>query len=123
MSYFEENVDAISEIVGFDASSDATTPGANRFVVFGAGGVTLAGVNAAPYGVLTGNFEQGEAGRIAVRGIVPVFVGAGGVTKGSVVHVGANGTIVNGGTKAVGTAVLAGAVGDVVPVKLSIPAS
>ncbi|QIG73364.1 hypothetical protein EVC29_058 [Rhizobium phage RHph_Y52] len=123
MSYFEENVDPISEIVGFDASSDAAIPGANRFVTLGSGGVTLTGANAAPYGVLTGNFEQGEAGRIARGGIVPVVVGAGGVTKGSAVHVGANGVAVNGGTKAVGIAVLAGNVGDVVPVRLAIPAS
>lgn len=122
MSYFEENVDAISEIVGFDASSDAAIPGANRFVVLGAGGVTLAGANSAPYGVLTGNFEQGEAGRIARAGIVPIKL-SGNVTKGSQCHVGANGTAVTGGTKAVGTFVLAGNTGDVVPVKLSIPAS
>jgi hypothetical protein len=122
MSYFEENVDPISEIVNFDASSDATIPGANRFVVLGSGGVTLAGLNSAPYGVLTGNFEQGEAGRIARGGIVPVVL-AGNVTKGSAAHVAANGAAVTGGTKAVGIFVLAGNTGDVVPVKLSIPAS
>lgn len=123
MSYFEESVKALSEIVNFDASSDATIPGANRFVILGSGGVTLAGANAAAYGVLTGNFEQGEAGRIVNSGIVPVVVGTGGVTKGSAVHAGANGVAVNGGTKALGTAVLAGAAGDIVPVKLELPAS
>ena len=123
MSYFEENTTPISEIVNFDASSDAAIPGANRFVTLGDGGVTLSSANAVSYGVLTGNFEQGEAGRVVIAGIVPVVVGTGGVTKGSAVHAGANGVAVNGGTKALGIAVLAGAAGDVVPVKLALPAA
>jgi hypothetical protein len=122
MSYFEENTKAISEIVNFDASSDAAIPGANRFVVLGSGGVTLAGANAAAYGVLTGNFEQGQAGRVVIDGIVPVVLG-GTVTKGQAAHAGANGVAVTGGTKALGTFVLGGDAGDVVPVKLQLPAA
>lgn len=122
MSYFEENTKAISENVNFDASSDAAIPGANRFVVLGASGVTLAGANAAAYGVLTGNFEQGQAGRVVIDGIVPVVL-SGTVTKGQAAHAGANGTAVTGGTKALGTFVAGGDSGDIVPVKLALPAA
>lgn len=122
MSYFEENATPISEVVNFDASSDGATPGSNRFVILGASGVTLAGANAAAYGVLTGDVEQGTAGRIVIAGIVPVLLG-GTVTKGQAAHAGANGVAVTGGTKALGTFVLGGDAGDVVPVRLALPAA
>jgi hypothetical protein len=122
MSYFEELAEPISEIVNFDASSDAAIPGSNRLVILGAGGVTLAGVNAAAYGVLTGDFELGAVGRVVIGGIVPVVLG-GTVTKGQAAHAGANGVAVTGGTKAIGTFVLGGDAGDVVPVKLQLVAA
>lgn len=122
MSYFEEHAQPISEIVNFDASSDAAIPGSNRLVVLGSGGVTLAGANAAAYGVLTGDFEQGQVGRVVIGGIVPVVLG-GTVTKGQAAHAGANGVAVTGGTKAIGTFVLGGDAGDIVPVKLQLVAA
>lgn len=123
MSYFEENAKAVSEISGADFSSDAAIPGANRLVVLGADGVTLAGANALAYGVMTTNQPLGQPGRVVTDGIVPVVVGAGGVVKGTPAGAGADGVLVTAATTKLGVPVLSGAAGDVVPFKLALTAN
>lgn len=91
MSY-EERVDMITMVAGFDASETI-----NRFVVTGADGkAELSAAGVAAIGVLTSNAPEDHAVRVVVRGIVPVEVGVGGLNAGDTVASGADGVAVAG---------------------------
>lgn len=123
MSYFEEIAEAVSVVSGADFSSDAAIPGSNRLVVLGASGATLAGANALAYGVMTTNQPLGAAGRVVVSGVVPVVVGAGGVTVGVPAGAGANGVLVAGATTKLGVPLATATEGQIVPFKLALVAN
>lgn len=123
MAYFEEAVIAISVPSAVDMSNDAAIPGHNRFVTLDANGEAgFSAAEDAAYGVMTTDQPLGGAGRVVISGIVPVIAGDT-VAVGGKVGAGANGVALAAAVLKLGTAVTGGDAGDVIAVKLNLPAA